>query len=95
MLRSCQLKKEVAGLGEGARLGRAMEEKDVLERVKKVVVAQLGVPDDHVTMAAHFTKDHGADPLRCCGREGAEARKSVAQALMRDMQGVGFMERGE
>src|SRR6478672_3660515 len=49
--------------GEGGCLGRAMEEKDVFDRVKKVGVAQLGVPGDHVTMAASFTKDLGADPI--------------------------------
>jgi acyl carrier protein len=41
----------------------ALEEKEVLDRVKKVVVAQLGVAPDSVTMATSFTKDLGADPV--------------------------------
>jgi acyl carrier protein len=40
-----------------------MEEKEVFDRVKKVVVAQLGVAPDSVTMATMFTKDLGADPV--------------------------------
>jgi acyl carrier protein len=38
-----------------------MEEKDVFDRVKKIVVAQLGVAPDTVAMATSFTKDLGAD----------------------------------
>ena len=40
-----------------------MEEKEVFDRVKKVVVAQLGVAPDNVTMVTSFTKDLGADPV--------------------------------
>jgi hypothetical protein len=40
-------------LGEVA--GTAMEEKEVFDRVKKIVVAQLGVAPDSVTMAMSFT----------------------------------------
>jgi acyl carrier protein len=40
-----------------------MEAKEVFDRVKKVVVAQLGVAPDSVTMATSFTKDLGADPV--------------------------------
>jgi acyl carrier protein len=40
-----------------------MEEKEVFDRVKKVVAAQLGVAADTVTMAMSFTKDFGADPV--------------------------------
>jgi acyl carrier protein len=40
-----------------------MEEKDVFERVKKIVAAQLGVASDSVTMATSFTKDLGADAI--------------------------------
>jgi acyl carrier protein len=35
----------------------------VLERVKKIVVEQLGVDDDQVTPNASFTDDLGADSL--------------------------------
>ena len=40
-----------------------MEEKEVFDRVKKVVVAQLGVAPESLTMATSFTKDLGADPV--------------------------------
>jgi acyl carrier protein len=40
-----------------------MQEKEVFDRVKKIVVAQLGVAPDSVTMATSFTKDLGADPI--------------------------------
>jgi acyl carrier protein len=40
-----------------------MEEKEVFDQVKKVVVAQLGVAPDNVTMVTSFTKDLGADPV--------------------------------
>ena len=40
-----------------------MEEKEVFDRVKKIVVAQLGVAPASVTMATSFTKDLGADPV--------------------------------
>ena len=40
-----------------------MEEKEAVERVKKVAVAQLNVNGDEVTMEASFTKDLGADSL--------------------------------
>jgi acyl carrier protein len=40
-----------------------MEEKEVFDRVKKIVVAQLGVAPDNVFMAASFTKDLGAGPI--------------------------------
>jgi acyl carrier protein len=43
--------------------GSAMEEKEVFDRVKKIVVAQLGVAPDSLTMATSFTKDLGADPV--------------------------------
>ena len=33
------------------------------ERVKKIIVGQLGVDDDEVTPAAHFVDDLGADSL--------------------------------
>jgi len=40
-----------------------MEEKEILDRVRKIVVAQLGVAPDSVTMDTSFTKDLGADPV--------------------------------
>jgi acyl carrier protein len=40
-----------------------MQENEVFDRVKKVVVAQLGAAPDSVTMATSFTKDLGADPI--------------------------------
>jgi len=36
---------------------------DILLRVKKVVVEQLGVKDDEVVQTASFTDDLGADSL--------------------------------
>jgi acyl carrier protein len=44
-------------------LGCAVEGKDVFERVKKIVSAQLGVVPDSVTMATSFAKDLGADAI--------------------------------
>lgn len=35
----------------------------VFERVKKVILEQLGVEDDEVTMEANFIEDLGADSL--------------------------------
>jgi acyl carrier protein len=35
----------------------------VIERVKKIVIEQLGVDDDQVTPNASFTDDLGADSL--------------------------------
>jgi acyl carrier protein len=40
-----------------------MEEKEVFERVTKIVVAHLGVAPDSVSMATSFMKDLGADPV--------------------------------
>jgi len=40
-----------------------VEEKEVFDRVKNIVVGQLGVAPDSVTMATSFTKDLGADPV--------------------------------
>ena len=40
-----------------------MEEKEAFERVKKVVLAQLGATPDSITMATSFAKDLGADPV--------------------------------
>lgn len=36
---------------------------DILERVKEIVVEQLGVDEDEVTMEASFVEDLGADSL--------------------------------
>jgi len=36
---------------------------DVVERVRKIVVEQLGVKEDEVTMEASFVDDLGADSL--------------------------------
>ena len=33
------------------------------ERVKKIVIEQLGVKEDEVTLEASFVDDHGADSL--------------------------------
>ena len=41
----------------------AVEEKDVFDRVKKIVSAQLGAAPDGVTMATSFAKDLGADAI--------------------------------
>jgi acyl carrier protein len=40
-----------------------MEEKEVFERVKKIVVAQIGVAPDSVSMVTSFMKDLGGDPV--------------------------------
>lgn len=40
-----------------------MDEKEVFDRVKKIVVTQLGVAPDDVTMATSFMNDLGADPV--------------------------------
>jgi len=40
-----------------------MEEKEAFDRVKKVVLAQLGATPDSITMATSFAKDLGADPV--------------------------------
>lgn len=44
-------------------MGPAMEKKEIFDRVKKIVVAQLGVAPDSVTMATSFIKDLGADAV--------------------------------
>lgn len=36
---------------------------DIVERVKKIVVEQLGVEADQVTVEANFVEDLGADSL--------------------------------
>ena len=36
---------------------------DVVERVRKIVVEQLGVKEDEVTLGASFVDDLGADSL--------------------------------
>ena len=44
---------------------------DTFERVKNLVVEQLGVNEDQVTPEASFTEDLGADsPRRCRTRHG-------------------------
>ena len=40
-----------------------MERGEVLEKVKSVIVEQLGVSEDEVTESASFTDDLGADSL--------------------------------
>jgi len=41
----------------------ALSENEVFEKIKKVVVEQLGVSEDEVTREASFTEDLGADSL--------------------------------
>ena len=41
----------------------ALSENEVFEKVKSVVVEQLGVSEDEVTKEASFTDDLGADSL--------------------------------
>ncbi len=41
----------------------ALSEKEVFEKVKTVIVDQLGISEDEVTMEASFTDDLGADSL--------------------------------
>jgi len=40
-----------------------MTEQEVFQKIKGVVVEQLGVSEDEVTMEASFTEDLGADSL--------------------------------
>jgi acyl carrier protein len=40
-----------------------MAEKETLERIRKIIVEQLGVDPDDVTMDAHFRDDLEADSL--------------------------------
>ena len=40
-----------------------MSEKSIAERVKEIIVDQLGVSADQVTMEAKFVEDLGADSL--------------------------------
>ena len=40
-----------------------MDQNEVFDKVKKIVVDRLGVTDDQVTMDASFTEDLGADSL--------------------------------
>jgi acyl carrier protein len=40
-----------------------MERSDIFERVKKVVVEELGVKEEEVNEGASFTEDLGADSL--------------------------------
>ena len=40
-----------------------MTEEEVFAKVKNVIVEQLGVTEDEVTMDASFTEDLGADSL--------------------------------
>ena len=40
-----------------------MTEEEVFAKVKNVIVEQLGVTEDEVTMEASFTEDLGADSL--------------------------------
>lgn len=41
----------------------SMTEQEVFQKIKGVVVEQLGVSEDEVTMEASFTEDLGADSL--------------------------------
>ncbi|MFA5878626.1 MAG: acyl carrier protein [Candidatus Margulisiibacteriota bacterium] len=41
----------------------ALTEQEVYEKVKSVIVEQLGVSEDEVTKEASFTEDLGADSL--------------------------------
>jgi acyl carrier protein len=41
----------------------ALSDQEVFEKVKAVIVKQLGVSQDEVTMEASFTDDLGADSL--------------------------------
>lgn len=40
-----------------------MEEKEIFERVRKVVAARLGVKKEEVLLQSKFTEDLGADSL--------------------------------
>ncbi|HEY9898240.1 MAG TPA: acyl carrier protein [Pantanalinema sp.] len=40
-----------------------MNEQELFEKVKQIIVEQLGVSADEVTMDASFTEDLGADSL--------------------------------
>jgi acyl carrier protein len=69
-----------------------MEEKEVFDRVKKVVVAQLGVATDSVTMATSFMKDLGADPVTVIELEfalGEEFGIEIPDAIAEKITTVG------
>ena len=59
--RKKQMYKSFANL-RGGELG-VMSSEEVLERVKGIIVEQLGVSDSAVTMEASFIDDLGADSL--------------------------------
>jgi acyl carrier protein len=65
-----------------------MEEKEVFDRVKKVVVAQLGVAPDSVTMATRFTKDLGADPVTVIELEFALGEEFGIEILDADAEKI-------
>jgi acyl carrier protein len=52
-----------------------VEEKKIFDRVKKIVVAQLGVAPESITMATSFTKDLGADPVAVIELEFAQGEE--------------------
>lgn len=52
-----------------------MEEKEIFDRAKKIVVAQLGVAPESITMATSFTKDLGADPVAVIELEFAQGEE--------------------
>ena len=43
-----------------------MNQEEIFEKVKKIIVEQLGVADTSVTMEASFIDDLGADSLESC-----------------------------
>ena len=44
----------------------SITKEEVYKKVKAVVVEQLGVTEDEVTVEASYTEDLGADSLRHC-----------------------------
>jgi acyl carrier protein len=52
-----------------------VEEKEIFDRAKKIVVAQLGVAPESITMATSFTKDLGADPVAVIELEFAQGEE--------------------
>ena len=48
------------------------------ERVKKIVIEQLGVNEDQVVTSASFVDDLGADSLGASGKRSRVSRASVS-----------------
>jgi len=80
------------------RLWAVTEEKEVFDRVKKVVVAQLGVAPESVSMTSSFTRGLGADQIAvielefALGEEfGIEIPDAVAEKITTVGEAVNYI----